>query len=151
MDIYYSIFRITGSGIEPIIIAKTDSTNNSIHRFSTNKSPHKFYGVEFKIVYADDKSVQIIEYTYNTFTTMILGASVDNSGIRRDIKYDTPILIETDGGFAGVLCSYIFLFSRQQISLENIYKSIGVNPLLHITPETYEELQKRLSVFNSVF
>lgn len=91
------------------------------------KSAYIYDGLEFKIVYVDDEFVQIRVYAYNLYTTRILGACVHNSGFRLGAKLDTPILIETDGGFAGVLCSYVLIISKRPIAHGQVYPLIGVD------------------------
>lgn len=91
------------------------------------KSAYIYDGLEFKIIYADDEFVQILVYAYNLYTTRILGACVHNSGFRLGAKLDTPILIESDGGFAGVLCSYVLIISKRPIARGQVYPLIGVD------------------------
>ena len=88
---------------------------------------HRYDGFEFRILSADDEFVQALIYADNPYTTRVLGLNVDNAGKKVGVLFDSPVLIETDGGFAGVLCSYVFQVSRHYIDVNKMYTLLGAD------------------------
>lgn len=131
-NLFVTILRVSENGIDEIANEKLD----------LNKHSYVYDGFEFKILYEHGEYIQLSVYAYNIFSTMLLGASVDNYGARYGVKYDTPILIETDGGFAGVLCSYILQISKKPIDKDCMYRETGINETQIINSEMYNRLQR---------
>lgn len=106
---------------------------------------HRYDGFEFRMLYADDKFVQALVYADNPYTTRVLGFNVDNAGKKVGMSFDSPVLIETDGGFAGVLCSYVFQVSRHYIDVNKMYTLLGADIISRkLMIESYVELSERL-------
>lgn len=75
----------------------------------------------------------------------MLFASIENCGTRVGGQYNTPIMIETDGGFAGVLCTYIFMISQEKISSEKMYQAVGVSVNWNVLVDSYRTLEERFA------
>ncbi len=131
-DLYITILELSKSGIEELTNEKLDS----------NKDRHIYSGFEFKVLLEHGNFIQLSVYAYNRFTTALLNGSVENCGVRHGIKFDTPVLFETDGGFAGVLCSYVFQVSKKPIDKRQVYQKIGIGENWSISPEAYNQLVK---------
>ena len=57
-------------------------------------------------------------------------------------KYNVPIMIETDGGFAGILCTYIFMVSQERIPTGKLYQ-IVLDKYASVGNYDYRMLQER--------
>lgn len=106
---------------------------------------HRYDGFEFRILSVDDEFVQALIYADNPYITRLLGENVDNAGKKVGMLFDSPVLIETDGGFAGVLCSYVFQVSRHYIDVSKMYALLGGRGIRgKLMIESYSELRDRL-------
>ncbi len=133
-DLFVTILEISSAGVRKRV-------NEPIDRDSV----YKYDGFEFKILYSDEQFFQISVFAYNRYTTRLLFASLENYATKIGGQYNVPIMIETDGGFAGVLCTYIFMISQKQISMEKMYQTVGINENWHISIDTYMVLKERFS------
>lgn len=133
--LFIVILEITDYGIKEV-------TNKVI---DLNEDSHAYEGIKFKILYVGDVFCQILIYTYNQFTTQVLGPDGHSIGKRErlGVKLDSPVLIETDEGFAGVLCSYVFQISRQPIQIHYLYQMLGVNKAWKPTADSYQKFRER--------
>ena len=111
---------------------------------------NKYDGFEFRVLYYDQEFFQLKVYAANLYTTRSLIASVDNSGTIVGGKYGVPILLETDGGFAGVLCSYVFMVQERSIQWEELYQSIGIYDIREFSVGDYRGFAERMKQIQRV-
>ena len=138
-DLFVALFEITTRGIREV--ANRTIKPNTVNRFE---------GFEFRMLYNDAKFFQCRVYAYNTYTTLLLNATVDNCGFRIGGQYDTPILIETDGGFAGVLCTYIIAISQSIIDSKSMLDLIGIDSEWKVSADTYRTLKEKCAHFERI-
>lgn len=144
--LYVAILELSERGIIELRNEKLDLT----------REQYTIEGFQFKILCEHGDFIQLLVYVSNSYTTQLLNASVDNCGLRYGIKYDTPVLFETDGGFSGVVCDYIFQISKKRIEKSQMYQKIGINDTWKLTPETYSQLiqlfhrTERITGFNEM-
>lgn len=81
----------------------------------------------------------------NQYTTRPIVATIDNSGSRIGMKYDVPILITVGGGCAGVLCSYVFMISRESISKAALFRAIGMDDKKRFSTDPYRQICETLA------
>lgn len=136
MELYIALVEINSHQIAEKMNKKVDISSVYVNE-----------GFEFQVLYQDDSFFQIKVYAENVYTTQILGASIENCGIRIGGKYNVPILVSTYGGFAGILCSYVFMMSNRCIEWDYFYQSLGIDSHWIISPENYQMLEKRLSFY----
>lgn len=132
-NLYIAVFEINSDGIKAF-------KNEKIHACGV----YKYEGFEFEVLYHDEKFFQVKVYAYNLYTTRVLGVSVEKHGIRVGGRYDIPILIETEGGFAGVLCSYLFIVSQSFIDNKAVIESLGFDENETIVAEKYNMVKEKL-------
>ena len=128
-DLYIAVLEWNQNGILEIANEKLD--------LSVEK--HTYSGLEFKIQCEHGNYVQLSVYVQNQYTTTLLG-DVDACGTRYGIEYDTPILFETSGGFAGVQCDYIFQISKKKIDISQTLHKIGIDGNQSFSQENYNQL-----------
>lgn len=133
-NVYIAVLEIDEYGITEKINEKIDAT-----------SVYKYDGFEFKIINCDKEFFQLSVYVYNPYITQVLFASIENCGLKVGGKYDIPIFFTTDGGFAGVLCSYIFMISKKPILKKELYQSIGIEPTWKFSVDSYKVLENRFA------
>lgn len=146
-NLYIAILELTTDvGIRELVNEKIDPS----------KDKYKYSGFEFKILQEHDDYIHLSVYAYNPYIAMLLGASVDKCGTRYGIKYDDPFLFRTNGGFAGVLCTYIFQISRTRIEKSKMLQQIGIDSDWKLSPYTYHQLlqtfysSERVTGFNEM-
>ena len=133
-NLYIAVFKITCDGVQVFKNEKIDVSYEYLYE-----------GFEFKMLYADEKFFQMQVYAYNPDITMLLEASVQNNGIRVGGQYDTPMLIGTDGGFAGVLCAYIVTVSRIPVDSQAVMESNGFQEKEMMSAGNYHAIEGKLS------
>lgn len=131
--LFITILKITADGIRAI----------ESQRLHLSRKIHTYPGLEFKVLYAGEAFAQLSVYGYNMGTTMVLRSGA-HCGDKIGVKYHTPVLIETDGGFAGVLCSYVLQISKQPVSVNQLCDLIGIDASQKISAECYRNLRKKL-------
>jgi uncharacterized protein (TIGR02452 family) len=135
-NLYIVVYEITETNLRKVANQKVDSS--AVCRFS---------GIEFKFLYIGQQFFQIKVYAYNQYSTILLGASIENSGYITGGQYDSLMLAETDGGFAGILCSYVFVVSKQIINDETIIQVIRNNTDgLVSSEEGYRKLREKIEL-----
>ena len=131
-DLYIDVEELSDSGLFPLVHGRI--LNGTVYRQS---------GFEFKILYADRECYQIKVYAYNTYTTILLDATIENCGIRIGGQYDIPIMVKTDEGFAGVLCDYMFVISKNAIDLRSVLGAMGIGVKANMTADEYYSLKAK--------
>lgn len=117
-DIYISIVEISERLAESVKLAEI--VNGKIDSDSVNK----YDGFVFKVLYSDNDFFQFSVCADNKYTTRILWDFWGDEGVKVGGKYNVPIMIETDGGFADVLCTYIFMVSQEPIPTGKLYQIV---------------------------
>ena len=113
-------------------------------------------GFVFKMIYCDEKFFQARIHAYNTYTTQLLFPINEDYGRRVGSQYDKPLMLETDGGFAGVLCTYILIISQSKIESESVLYSISGKKSWVFSVEEYRALKdkcahsERISCFSEM-
>lgn len=130
-DIYIAILEISSGGLAEIVNEKIDSDSINEHD-----------GFSFKVLYSDDDFFQISVCADNKYTTRILWNFFEYNGMKIGGKYNVPVMIETDGGFAGILCTYIFMVSQERIPTGKLYQ-IVLDKYASIGNDNYGVLQER--------
>lgn len=135
-DLYVAVLEISA-----------DRIRKRINRKINSNSVYKYDGFEFRVLYSDEEYFQLSIYAYNTGSTQFLFNSMEESGTKAGGKFNVPIMIETDGGFAGDLCTYIFVVSRNEISLDRVYQFMGINENWKVTSQSYRKFKEYLQQF----
>lgn len=134
-NLYIAVIKITASEISLL-------TNQEIDAAQI----YKFDGFEYSLISADTDFYHLSVYAFNPYTTIILGATLENSGHSIGSQYDSPVMVKTDGGFAGILCTYVFEVSRFPINIDTMLHSLRINLRSNITVENYRELEERCEI-----
>ena len=135
-DLYVAVLEISA-----------DRIRKRINRKINSNSVYKYDGFEFRVLYSDEEYFQLSIYAYNTGSTQFLFNSMEESGTKAGGKFNVPIMIETDGGFAGDLCTYILVVSRNEISLDRVYQFMGINENWKVTSQSYRKFKEYLQQF----
>ena len=131
-SVFVSITRITEHSLETKIVVTEAGKENEIN------------GVHFKVVRRDDEYAQIDLFAQNTESTQLLYTSLDEVARRIGVKYDSPVLVTTDGFFAGVLCSYILIVSKQPIKEIDVARLAEVNLSVFSAREDYNRVAAQI-------
>ena len=130
--VFVSITRITEYSLETKIVTTEAGKENEIN------------GIHFKVVNCDDEYAQIDLFAQNTESTQLLYTSLDEVARRVGVKYNSPILVTTEGFFANVLCSYIVIVSKQPLEKADVEKLAGVNLSAFSAREDYNRVAAQI-------
>ena len=132
---------------EKIFVSITHITKHYLQTEEVSAVINKEYyskGVHFKVIRYDNEYAQIALFAQNTESTMILYDSLDEVARTIGVKYNSPILVTTNGFFAGVLCSYIIIVDKQPINKSKVAVLTGIDFNGFLARIDYEKIARQV-------
>lgn len=137
--IYASVLQIQENGKERISV--TEVINEKI---PLGILTDQYEGIQMILTdLLPDDVVRCIIHGHNTLTSDRLGG-IDVHGQEMYLPLGQPQLWETDGGFADVLCDYVFQFSRRPVNVSVDYQTVGIYGEGNYNIQQYRNMMKGL-------